>query len=99
MTKGSGKKSETPIGNHFACAFQRNRTKANDCFRAIWAARLTAWCWPGAAVPNVRRKQTMENIGQIGEGLLYGASPHRQSSARSSTCGDHPVGPSLHALR
>jgi hypothetical protein len=32
--------------------------------------------WPGAAVPNVRRKQTMENnIGQIGEGLLCGASP------------------------
>ena len=46
VTKGSGKKSEAPIGNHFACAFQRNRTKANDCFRAIWAARLTAWCWP-----------------------------------------------------
>src|SRR5438477_10521403 len=24
---------------------QRNRTKAKDCFRAIWAARLTGWYW------------------------------------------------------
>jgi hypothetical protein len=32
--------------------------------------------------PNVRRKQTIENnIGQIGEGLLCGASPHRRQSA------------------
>src|SRR5207244_13116080 len=36
----------------------------------------------------------MENIGQIGEGLLCGASPHRQPSARSGhtrTAGKFPV--------
>src|SRR5438094_3983514 len=47
----------------------------HDRFQPIWAATVTDCSWPGAAVPNVRRKQTMENIGQIGEGLLYGASP------------------------
>jgi hypothetical protein len=32
----------------FARASQRNRTKANDRFRAIWVATLTDCYWPGA---------------------------------------------------
>src|SRR5438128_1008922 len=63
----------------------------HDRFQPIWAATVTDCSWPGAAVPNVRRKQTMENIGQIGEGLLYGASPtgsRRPKAAAQSSRGE-----------
>jgi hypothetical protein len=42
---------------------------------------MNGWNWPGAAFPHVRRKQTRENIKQIGGGLPCGAGPHGQPSA------------------
>jgi hypothetical protein len=53
--------------------------------RPLSATSRYGCLWPGAAVPSVRRKQTKENIGQIGEGLLCGASPERQPSGQNQS--------------
>ena len=58
----------------------------NVRFGAISAPGFYDGCWPGAAVPNVRPTQTMENIGQIDEGPLCGASPYRQWAATTGRC-------------
>jgi len=49
--------------------------QTNGSFRAIWTAGLTVCNWPGAAVPNVRAKQTMDKLRISAKGCFAAPAP------------------------
>jgi hypothetical protein len=51
-TVGAGLKS------YFACASQRNKNEAQDCFRASLGGEA-GWCWPNAVEAPVQDHSTL----------------------------------------